>query len=159
MISLIDDTIMTVRRISSELRPSILDDLGLIAAIEWQGQEFEKRTGIKSNIQTNLNDNNISKDLATNIFRVYQEALTNITRHSEATEIETTLNETTNSIVLTIKDNGLGFDFEEVKYKNSLGLVGMKERALLFKGEVNIISEKLKGTTIILKIPKMINLN
>jgi PAS domain S-box-containing protein len=155
MISLIDDTIMTVRRISSELRPSILDDLGLTAAIEWQGEEFEKRTGVKSKIQINLNDTKIGKDLATNIFRVYQEALTNITRHAKATEVETTLNENENSIVLTIKDNGLGFDIEEVKYKNSLGLVGMKERALLFKGELNIVSEKLNGTTIILKIPKI----
>jgi PAS domain S-box-containing protein len=156
MIALIDDTIMTVRRISSELRPSILDDLGLISAIEWQAQEFERRTGVKSKIQTHLNDANINRDLATNIFRVYQEALTNITRHAKATEVETTLNENENSIILIIKDNGLGFDVEEIKYKNSLGLVGMKERALLFKGELNIISEKLNGTTIILKIPKKI---
>lgn len=153
MISLIDDTIITVRRIASELRPSILDDLGLIAALEWQGQEFEKRTGIKSYLNHIILDFNPEKELSTTIFRVYQEALTNITRHAHATQVETTIEVNDNYITLIVKDNGCGIDLNNVNYKNSLGLIGMKERALLFQGELAIESQKLKGTIIILKIP------
>lgn len=153
MTSLIDDTITTVRRIASDLRPSILDDLGLIAALEWQSQEFEKRTGTKSHFNNYIINLNLQKDLATNIFRVYQEALTNITRHAKATDIETTIEEKDNHIILIITDNGVGIDLSDVNYKNSLGLIGMKERAALFKGELSIESQKQKGTTITLKIP------
>lgn len=153
MISLIDETVKTVRRISSELRPGILDDLGLIPALEWQCQEFEKRTGIKSNCRTDLSDFNPEGNLSTNIFRVYQEALTNIARHAQATLVETSITKKDGYVCLLIKDNGIGFDMEEVKNKNSLGLIGMRERALLFQGELDIKSEKRKGTVIILKVP------
>ncbi len=153
MISLIDDTITTVRRIASDLRPSILDDLGLIAALEWQGQEFEKRTGIKSILTNKMKDFKPIGELSTTIFRVYQEALTNITRYAHATEVETTIEEKNNHITLIIKDNGCGIDLSDVNYKNSLGLIGMKERAALFQGELTIESQKQKGTTITLKIP------
>jgi PAS domain S-box-containing protein len=155
MISLIDETVKTVRRISSELRPGILDDLGLVPAIEWQCQEFEKRTGISSKCHAGLTDQNIDKNLATNIFRVYQEALTNVARHAQATLVETNLTQDDGIINLTIKDNGVGFDTEEIKSKMSLGLVGMRERAMLFNGELTINSKKGKGTTIVLKAPMM----
>jgi signal transduction histidine kinase len=155
MISLIDETVKTVRRISSELRPGILDDLGLVPAIEWQCQEFEKRTGISSKCHAGLTDQNIDKNLATNIFRVYQEALTNVARHAQATLVETNLTQDDGIINLTIKDNGVGFDTEEIKNKMSLGLVGMRERAMLFNGELTINSKKGKGTTIVLKAPMM----
>jgi PAS domain S-box-containing protein len=153
MIALIDETVKTVRRISSDLRPGILDDLGLIPAIEWQSQEFEKRTGIKSEFQTNLTDLDPEKNLSINIFRVYQEALTNIIRHSNATRIKTTFEEKDGNLKLVIQDNGIGFDIDELKNNNSLGLIGMKERAFLFQGELVITSEKSKGTMITLKIP------
>ena len=153
MISLIDETVKTVRRISSELRPGILDDLGLVPAIEWQCQEFEKRTGISSKCHAVLTDYNFDKNLATNVFRVYQEALTNVARHSHASAVETFLTEQDGFINLTIKDNGVGFDLEEVKSKRSLGLVGMRERAMLFQGELIINSEKGKCTEIVLKAP------
>lgn len=156
MISLIDDTIITVRRIASELRPSILDDLGLIPALEWQSQEFEKRNGIKLYFKNTTIDFNPERELSTTIFRVYQEALTNIIRYAKATEVETIIEEKNKNITLTIKDNGVGFDMNEVKNKNSLGLIGMKERALLFKGDLIVESQKLKGTTITLKIPFLI---
>ena len=152
MISLIDETVKTVRRISSELRPGILDDLGLIPALEWQCQEFEKRTGIKSKFYTDVSDFNPEGNLSTNIFRVYQEALTNVARHAQASLVETSLTRKDGYIILMVKDNGIGFDMEEAKNKNSLGLVGMRERALLFQGELNIESEKRGGTTIILKV-------
>ena len=156
MIALIDETVKTVRRISSELRPGILDDLGLVPALEWHCQEFEKRTGIVSKCLASLNDYNFDKNFATNVFRVYQEALTNIARHAHATEVKTFLTEENGFIHLTIKDNGVGFDLGEVKSKKSLGLVGMRERAMLFQGELVINSKKGKGTEILLKAPILI---
>ena len=157
MIALIDETVKTVRRISSELRPGILDDLGLIPALEWQCQEFEKRTGIVSRCTTDLNDHNFDRNLATNIFRVYQEALTNVARHAQATLVETFLTGRDGFIYLTVKDNGIGFDMVSVKNKRSLGLVGMRERAMLFQGELVIKSETGKGTEILLKAPMSVN--
>lgn len=153
MLSLIDETVKTVRRISSELRPGILDDLGLIPALEWQSQEFEKRTGIKTTFHTDVGYFNPERNLATNIFRVYQEALTNIARHSQATQVKTTLYEKDGRIVLSVIDNGLGMDKDEESVKNSLGLIGMRERALLFQGELFIESEKHKGTVVTLTVP------
>jgi PAS domain S-box-containing protein len=153
MIALIDETVKTVRRISSELRPGILDDLGLAAALEWQGHDFEKRTGIKCEFHTDLHDFYPERNLSTNIFRVYQEALTNVARHAGATKIETTLEEKEGCIILVIKDNGTGFDMEQARNKKSLGLIGMRERALLFQGELAVKSEREKGTVITLKIP------
>jgi signal transduction histidine kinase len=153
MISLIDETVKTVRRISSELRPGILDDLGLIPALEWQCQEFEKRTGIKSTFYTELFDFNPEGNLATNIFRVCQETLTNVARHARAALVETSLTIEDANIILRVKDDGVGFDMEEAKNKKSLGLVGMRERALLFDGELTFESVKGKGTVVTLKIP------
>jgi PAS domain S-box-containing protein len=153
MIALIDQTIKIVRRIATDLRPGILDDLGLIAAIEWQGQEFEKRTGTKVVLNTSVCDFNLDKNLSTNMFRVYQEILTNIMRHAEATLVETNFKVDDDTIILQVKDNGKGFDLEEVKDKGSLGLLGMKERVLLLNGQLFIESEKTKGTSITVKIP------
>lgn len=152
MLCLIDDMVKTVRRISSDLRPGILDDLGLIPALEWNGQEFEKRTGIKSTFRTSFPNFNPERNCATHIFRIHQEALTNIARHAQATEIETSLEEINGYINLTVKDNGIGFDIEQVKTKKSWGLVGMKERALLFHGELSVESKKQSGTLITLKV-------
>ncbi len=156
MLLLIDETIETIRRIASELRPGILDDLGLMAAIEWYGEEFEKRTGIKLNFMSNMNDFNPTKTISTNVYRLYQEALTNIARHANATLIETTLNETNSEYILTIKDNGDGFDLNEIKSRRTLGITGMRERTILLEGTLNIDSQKTKGTIISLFIPKTI---
>lgn len=153
MISLIDETVRTVRRISSELRPGILDDLGLIPALEWACQEFEKRTGIKTECHFDQNELNIERSLSTNIFRVHQEALTNVARHGQATLVHTSLTKEDGYVILSIKDNGVGFDMEEAKAKNSLGLIGMRERAILFHGDLKIQSEKRRGTIITLKVP------
>jgi PAS domain S-box-containing protein len=153
MIALIDDTVKTVRRISSELRPGILDDLGLLAALEWHAEEFEKRTGIVSHFVSELNDFNPEGKLATSIFRVYQEALTNIARHAGATRVETVFEKKEGHIRLTIKDDGQGFNLKEVKSRSSLGLIGMKERALMFQGDLVIEHNAPKGTIVILKIP------
>src|SRR5260221_2429917 len=153
ILSIVSEMLKTVKRIAMDLRPNILDQLGLIAALEWQGQEFEKSRKIKFHFNTNLNDFNPDKNLSTNIFRVHQEALTNITRHAQATEIETTLEKKNNWLRLMIKDNGKGFDTDGERDNSSFGLIGMKERALLLRGKLVIESTKRKGTVITLKVP------
>jgi signal transduction histidine kinase len=135
------------------LRPNILDELGLVPALVWQAQEFEKRTGIKFQFHMALNDFNPERNLSTNVFRVYQEALTNIARHAQATRVETSIEKKGDYLLLVIKDDGKGFNVHEEKNKNSFGLIGMEERALMFHGEFTIESEKRKGTVITLKVP------
>ncbi|MBA2610515.1 MAG: CHASE domain-containing protein [Bacteroidetes bacterium] len=157
MIGLIDSTVKTVRRISSDLRPGILDDLGLIPALEWQGAEYEKRTGINWRFHSNLNDIPLDRNVSTNVFRIFQEAFTNIMRHAGATEIETSVEKRNENLILTIKDNGQGFDVDKSRKKNSWGIIGMKERATLMNGELIIESEKLKGTIVTLKVPLITN--
>ena len=153
ILSLVGEMLKTVKRIAMDLRPNMLDELGLMAAIEWQGHEFEKSKGVKFKFHTNLNDFNPKKNLSTNVFRVHQEALTNIARHAQATQIETILERNDGSLLLVIKDNGNGFNVDEEKSINSIGLIGMKERALMLHGELTIESEKGKGTVVTLKVP------
>lgn len=153
ILSIVGDMLKTVKKIAIDLRPNILDELGLIAALEWQGEEFEKSRGIEYQFKTNLNDFNPEKDISTNIFRVHQEALTNIARHAQASKIETTLERRGEWLQLTIKDNGRGFDTGEKMSMKSFGLIGMKERALMLHGELVIESAKRKGTLITLRVP------
>lgn len=153
MAKLIDNTVKTVRRISSDLRPGILDDLGLSAALEWQSAEFEKRTGIAFKFNSAINELTLDKKIATGIFRVFQEACTNIMRHSKATLVETSLQYWGNYVILTVKDNGVGFEAGRETESRTLGLLGMRERALMLGGELNIESQKNKGTEIVLRIP------
>jgi len=153
MIALIDDTIKTVRRLSSELRPGILDDLGLIAALEWQGTEFQKNTGIALRFETNRSDIVLDRSVATHIFRVYQEALTNIARHAGATTVYAAFEQRDDIIQLVVQDNGVGIDLDEVSRKKSLGLIGMKERARLLRGEITISNVSPQGTAMTIKVP------
>jgi signal transduction histidine kinase len=150
---IINSTISTVRRIATELRPPIIDDLGLIAALEWQSKEFERSTGISCELQTNLEDLEISSEYAIAVFRIFQESLTNIMRHAEATFVKVTLNKKEKIIELCVKDNGRGIQKDELKNKTSLGLLGMKERARLINGEIKISSEEDAGTVILLTFP------
>jgi PAS domain S-box-containing protein len=153
MISLIDDTVKKVRRISSELRPGILDDLGLIDALQWQSNEFEKRTGITCYFHTSLSDFPFDKSLSTGLFRVYQETLTNIARHAQASEVNTTLEKNDESILMHVRDNGTGFDESVIRKKQTLGLLGMKERAIMFGGKLHVTSSPGNGTSISLEVP------
>ncbi len=152
MVSLIDSNISTVRKISSELRPGVLDYLGLPAAIEWQAQEFQNRTGTKCLIEKLPSEIEISNDVSTAIFRIFQETLTNITRHAEATEVNVLLNFTEDEISLEVKDNGKGIPQEEIENRKSFGLLGMEERAALFNGRFEIFASN-PGTTVSVKIP------
>ncbi len=152
-ISLIDKTVITVRRIATELRPSILDDLGLIAAMEWQSEEFEKRSEIKSIFTSNVSQIQVSADVATAVFRIFQESLTNVLRHSQATEVISFLRMEKDIITLFIEDNGIGFKDNDIKNKKTLGLLGMKERIQLINGKYEINGNAGKGTSVIITVP------
>jgi PAS domain S-box-containing protein len=152
-LQLIDDTVKTVRRIATELRPSILDDLGLIAAIEWHSSEFEKRFEIPILFKTELAQLNLERAVATGLFRIYQESLTNVLRHADATKITSGLFIKDDKLILNIDDNGKGFDMNAIGSKKTLGLLGMKERTLIMGGSYEIKSKPGKGTCVIVSVP------
>lgn len=153
MISLIDETVKTVRRISRDLRPGILDDLGLIAALEWQSSEFEKRTGVKCDFKANISELSLNKNATIGMFRIYQESLTNIMRHAHASSVTAYIKCQEHLILLSIQDNGVGFDKNLIKSKRTLGLTGLSERAIMLGGKLIIESEKGKGTRIVFEMP------
>lgn len=153
MTSQIEAIINTVRRISSELRPGVLDDLGLIAAIEWHAQQIQERTGIEYHWDTELETVDLKRETSTAVFRIFQEVLTNVLRHSGANKIEVALRKSNGHLELRVKDNGRGITEREKRNTRSLGLLGMKERALLVGGEVSIVGEKGQGTTVIVRVP------
>ncbi len=153
MTHVIDSTIQTVRRIATELRPGVLDDLGLVAAIEWQSQEFQHRTNILCRFTSTARDIELDRERATAVFRILQETLTNVVRHARAARVSIRLEVERNILILEIKDDGRGADTEKIESKRSLGLLGMKERAALLGGSVEIVSAAHAGTTVVVKIP------
>ena len=153
MAAITNETSRALDRIGTELRPAILNRLGLAAAIEWQGKEFEKRAGIMSEVVVSGNIISIDADCSLNIFRLYQEAIANVARHSGASRVYTRLELKENMIALSIRDNGCGFDLNEVNMKCALGITGMNERATMLGGNLLIESSRGKGTTICLTIP------
>ncbi|MBT8378987.1 MAG: PAS domain S-box protein [Ignavibacteria bacterium] len=149
----IDDSVESVQRITSKLRPNILDELGLIAAIEWQTQEFKKTTGKLFSLSFSSNEVIIDKEKSTVMFRIFQEAVTNIIRHASADHVYIALNYNHPKLILEVRDNGLGISSEQIKNPRSLGIIGMKERALAVGGEVTIEGIPTKGTTVNVEIP------
>ena len=150
----IDSTIQMVRRISTELRPGVLDHLGLAAALEWQGNEFQTRTGIRCQVQADVHEPVLSQELNTTLFRIFQETLTNIIRHAGATQVSVNLKETDGQITLEVRDNGRGISKSEISNTDSMGLLGMRERAALSGGDFKI--NRLphgKGTKVTVAIP------
>ena len=150
---LIDSTVQTVRKISSGLRPEVLDEMGLVAAIGWQAKEFQKRTGIRCRLSLPQEIAGLERELSTTMFRVFQEILTNVARHSRATRVDVDLKNETRSLVLEVADNGVGMGNGEHNGRRSLGLLGMQERALRVGGEVNIGSAPGHGTKVVVTIP------
>jgi len=150
---MIDASVESVQKISAKLRPGILDELGLIAAIEWQTEEFEKLTNIKCSIVLPKEELILEKDKSTAIFRIFQEALTNIARHSQATKAQISLLNHQSYISLEIQDNGKGITQDQIKDFKSLGIHGMEERAMVFGGQVYIEGIAGKGTTVKVEIP------
>lgn len=156
MSGLIDTTIQMVRRISTELRPGILD-LGLVATIEWQLQEFQIRTGIKSNFSSTTEETALDDEGSTTVFRILQEILTNVVRHAQATRLEVTLKETAAFLTLRVRDNGRGISAAEIDSPKSIGLLGMQERARLRAGEVQFYETPGRGTTVTVRLPLSVN--
>ncbi|MCK4328829.1 PAS domain S-box protein [candidate division WOR-3 bacterium] len=153
MLNLIDGTIQNVQRISTELRPGILDDFGLPSAIEWYTEEFQKRTGIQCKVTINPEDIILAKDLSMSIFRIFQETLTNVARHAKATNVRASLRVKDNMLELKVRDNGIGIKKEQISNYNSLGLISMRERVYPWGGDFKIKGIRNKGTTVTLTIP------
>jgi two-component system sensor histidine kinase UhpB len=152
MIELADATIHKVRKLATDLRPGILDDIGLAAAIEWQGKDFSERTGIDFTFHL---DEQIQMDekRSTAFFRIFQESLTNVIRHAQAKNVAISLRKDGSNVLLTIEDNGKGIAQNELANPRSVGILGMKERAASFNGEVNVLGVPNKGTTVHVRIP------
>lgn len=150
----IDETIHAVRRISTELRPGLLDTAGLLAAIEWQANQFQRQTGLQCRVKAAIKERLFDQDLNTAFFRIFQETLTNVVRHAHATRVEVRLAEVGNHIVLEVKDNGRGISEAEMHNTKSIGLLGMRERAALLGGEVRVRGQAGKGTTVSVRIPR-----
>ncbi|MBC7652142.1 MAG: PAS domain S-box protein [Deinococcales bacterium] len=146
-----DDIIYTIRRIATELRPSILDDIGLDAALEWQTSEFAKRTKIICKFYNNAKNIDVSMDVKSNIFRIFQESLTNIMRHSKATEVKISLELEEQNLVFSVNDNGIGI--KDDKRNTTFGILGMKERAIMINSKFKITSDNGKGTCITITVP------
>jgi signal transduction histidine kinase len=157
MSGLIDTTIQTVRRISAELRPGILDDLGLVATIEWQLQEFQTRSGIQGKLISTPEETTLDADGATAAFRIFQEILTNVARHAQATQVEVVMEESAAFLTLQVRDNGRGMTESEIHSPKSIGLLGMQERARLRAGEVQFQGTPGKGTTVTVRLPLSMN--
>ena len=153
MDELIDGAIQTVKRIATELRPGVLDDLGLADAIEWQTQEFGKRTDITFRFSASPEQVIVDRDRSTAIFRICQEALTNVVRHADATRVSVSLKKGPGRVSLRIRDNGKGIEESQILDPRAFGLLGMRERARVWGGEVTISGAPGKGTLVAVSIP------
>jgi signal transduction histidine kinase len=151
-IEMINAIIQSVKRICTELRPSILDHLGLGPAIEWQSEEFQKKSGIQCSVALGPEDINVSPEMAIALFRIFQESLTNVMKHAEATKVKAMLTKRDNSIVLEITDDGIGITQEQLAKPSSFGILGMRERVYPWKGSVSIVNHASKGTRITVSI-------
>ena len=154
LLEMSDDAIQTVKKISMDLRPPILDDLGIAEAIVWQVKEFTGRTGIECEFEDDLDDFEPDLERATTLFRVFQETLTNIVRHAGATRVCVTLGQNDKNVSLQVQDNGCGISPSQVSSLRSLGLLGMRERAMVWGGNVLIHGIPDGGTTVNITIQK-----
>ena len=153
MIEQVDTTIAAVQGLVAELRPGVLDDLGLVAAIEWQCRDFERRSGIRCLVDSKEEDIPLDSARATAAFRICQEALTNVVRHARAKEIRVHLDKLDRELLLEIHDDGQGILPEKVTDARSLGLLGMRERAAAVRGALRIVGLPGQGTTVTLRLP------
>lgn len=153
MADLIDTTVDSVHRISTELRPILLDDLGLTAAMEWMTQEFQRRCGIRCDVATDFHEEAMEKELATTLFRIVQETLTNVARHSKATRVRVELAERESALRLEVSDNGEGIASARIDDPKSFGIMGIRERVGLWGGSLRITGKRRKGTTVEVVIP------
>jgi signal transduction histidine kinase len=153
MFNVIDASLQTLHTVSSELRPVILDDFGLESAIEWQAEEFQNRTGIRCRVESSITDLDLTRDQSTAVFRIFQETLTNVMRHSGATEVDVRLEMNEDALILEVADNGRGITEAEISNSQSFGLLGMRERLYPWNGQVDFLGRPNKGTRVIARIP------
>lgn len=153
MLGQIDTTVSMVKQLASELRPSILDDLGLVAAIEWQAQQFQTRTSIVCKVIAAVETVDLTWEQATAVFRILQEALTNVLRHAQATKVDILIKTEEERFILEIRDNGRGITEAEKNAAQSLGVLGMRERVALIGGKIKITRGAQNGTVILVHVP------
>ena len=153
ILRLLDQTIQAVRRIATGLRPGILDDIGLVAALEWAAEDFQTRTGTRCRVDLPDVDIALDPERATALFRIFQETLTNVARHADATQVDVRMGKENGNLILEVRDNGRGIGDEQLSTKTSLGIVGMRERVLLLGGTLTISGTPGKGTTVRVLIP------
>jgi signal transduction histidine kinase len=153
MRALLDDAVASTRRIASDLRPLVLDDLGLVPAMQWLVQGFMQRSGIACELKIEPADLELDEPYATATFRILQESLTNVARHARASQVSVRVTRENDRIVLTVRDDGVGFDTARPRKPGSFGLAGLRERAYLVEGELDIASSPGHGTTIEVRIP------
>lgn len=149
----IDETVQAIRRIATELRPGVLDTAGLLAAIEWQAQQFQSQTGIVCRVHAVVPDSSLNAELNTTFFRIFQETLTNVIRHAKASAVEVNFFEVNDHLVLEVSDNGIGISPAHIYNRKSLGLLGIRERAALLGGEVHWEGKPGQGTKVTVRIP------
>jgi len=154
MMRLIDGAVATTRRIVTDLRPSILDDLGLAVALRWQAGEYGKRSATRIVVEAPEPDIAVERECALTLFRIFQETLTNVMRHARATEVVVRLSEADACYVLQIRDNGVGMPEDALRKPESHGIRGMRERARQHGGDVSVASAPGEGTTLVVTIPK-----
>jgi len=150
---LLDQTIQALRKVYSELRPPLLELTGLESAIEDHLDKFQDQTGIRSDLKIKMKGIELEKRQSIALFRILQEALTNVKWHSQATHVKVELVENSNNVNLVVKDNGIGINAEELSNSTSYGLIGMKERADFLRGELEIDAVPKKGTTVKISFP------
>jgi signal transduction histidine kinase len=149
----IDRLINSVRRISSGLRPEVLDEIGLSAAVDWQAREFQRRTGIRCTVEISPALADPDKERSTALFRIFQELLTNVARHANATRVNAKLSEGETALALSVEDNGRGITKKEIESPRSLGFLGLRERVLAFGGTIEVNGEEGTGTNVSVTIP------
>ena len=153
MLKLLDEAIQSVQSMATELRPGILDDLGIGAAVEWAAEVFETRTGTRCRVSVPDAEMTTDPERTTALFRIFQETLTNVARHAHATDVDVRLSKEDGNLTLEVHDNGLGIHEEELSPRKSLGILGMRERALLLGGELMVHGATGAGTTVKVRIP------
>jgi signal transduction histidine kinase len=153
MDTLLDATVAATRRISSDLRPMMLDDLGLVPAAEWLAQNFTQRTGIRCHLSIKDPDLELQDPFATALYRVMQESLTNVAKHAQASNVEVALSRNATEVILSVRDDGRGFSSQQPRKPDSYGLLGLRERVHIVGGTVQINSAPGEGTFIEVRIP------
>ena len=153
MQAMLDATVAATRRIAADLRPLMLDDLGLIPAVEWLVEDFSERSGIRCDLAASDDELELPKAHASAVFRIIQESLTNVTKHARASRVEVAIAQDSGLLTVEVRDNGAGFALDAPRKPDSYGLLGLRERAALLGGEAAIVSAPGKGTQIMIRLP------